>query len=160
MRDGRIERVEIEAVPFPPAGRLLDDAGRERLAQVARVIASHRDLAVRFRGVASADDVARIQDEAALAALGTGRDTEPLRAFLRARLAGRPLPALDGGQKTRLDDLLASLPWPEDQLHELARDRGSVAVASLVLDHQIDPERVAAEVPVAPAREQLAPVGG
>jgi len=160
VRDGRIEQIELEAVPFPPGERQLDEAGRERLQQVARVLESHPDLAVRFRGLVAADDVERIQDEAALEALGTAPADEPLRAFLRARLAGRPPVPLDREQKVRLDALRAALPWPGTKLHELAVDRGAVAAASVIVDHKVDPERVAAETPEVSGPEQLAPAPG
>ena len=160
VSDGRIEQIELDAVPFPPGGRQLDEAGRERLMQVARVLQTHPDLGVRFRGLAAAADVERIQDEAALSALVNADGAEPLRAFLRARLTGRAPTALDRQQKARLDALLASLPWPDATLHELAVDRGSVAVASVVVDHKVDPERVEAEVPRVPGPEQLAPTPG
>ena len=160
VQDGRIEQIDLEPVPFPPGTRQLDDLGRERLVQVARVLQTHPALAVRFRGLAAAADVERIQDEAALSALVNEQGVEPLRAFLRARLDGRTPPSLEREQKARLDALLAGLPWPGANLNALALDRGSVAVAGLVLDHKVDPERVAAETPEIPGLAQLGPVPG
>jgi hypothetical protein len=160
LHDGRIEKIALEAVPFPPAARHLDDAGRQRLQQVARVLESHPDLAVRVRGLAAAEDVERMLDEAALSGLVDAPATDPVRIVLEARLAGRTPPALDARQQARLDALRAGLPWPGGRLHDLARDRGTVAMAALVVEHKIDPERVTAETPDVPGPEQLAPVGG
>jgi hypothetical protein len=160
LRDGRIEQIALEAVPFAPGARQLDEAGRERVTQVARVLELHPDLAVRFRGLAAAADVDRVQDEAALSALASTPADEALRAFLRDRLAGRPPRALRPEQAARLDTLRAGLPWPADELHRLALDRGAVAAAALVVDLKIDPERVAGEAPEVPGPEQLAPAPG
>jgi len=93
---------------------------------VAHVLGSHPDLAVRLHGLVGGADAERLRDEAALAA---GRASEPLRAFLRARLAGSPAPPLDDEQRARLDALRAGLPWPGAALHDLAVDRGAVVAA-------------------------------
>src|SRR6185503_12094040 len=34
LRDGRIERFDLDPIPFPPGGRELDEVGRERTAQI------------------------------------------------------------------------------------------------------------------------------
>jgi hypothetical protein len=160
MHDGRIEEIALQAVPFPPAARHLDEAGRQRLQQVARVLEAHPDLAIRVRGFTATADVERIQDEATLSALGGEPTTDPVPAFLRARLNGGTPPVLDGSQQARLDALRAGLPWPGAELRALALDRGAVTTAALVVDHKIDPQRVTADTPEVPKPEQLAPVGG
>jgi len=160
LRDGRIERIDLDAIPFPPGAREPDEAGRARVAQVARVLGSHPDLAIRLHGLVGSADAERLRDEAALAALGDGRASEPLRAFLRARLAGSPAPPLDGAQRARLDALVAGLPWPEAALHDLAVDRGAVVAAALMLEHHLDAGRVSVETPATPGPERLTAAPG
>jgi len=160
VRDGRIERIDLDPIPFRPGERALDAAGRERIAQVARVLVSHPGLKVHPRGLVAQADLDRMRDEAALSALVDAAAAEPLRAFLRARLAGAPPPALNDGQRNRLEALVAGLSWPTSALHDLAVDRGAVAAATLILEHTIDPARVVADPPEVPGPEQLATAPG
>jgi len=46
VRDGRIEELALDPIPFPPGGRALDRPGRDRLVQVLRVLSLHPDLAL------------------------------------------------------------------------------------------------------------------
>jgi len=160
LRDGRIAQIDLDAIPFAPGARELDDAGRGRVVQVARVLTSRPDLAVRLHGVVAQADVDRLRDQTVLAALGEERASAPLRAFLRARLAGSPLPGLDDAQQARLDALLAALPWPATALHDLAVDRGAVAAAAFILEQQLEPARLSVSTPATPAADQLAPAPG
>jgi hypothetical protein len=130
------------------------------VAQVARVLQTRPELAVRLRGLVACADLERVQDETALSALVDDPTAEPLRAFLRARLAGQPLPALTDAQRVRLDALLAGLQWPGSALYDLATDRGAVAAAALILDQRLEPERVSADTPDSPQPERLAPAPG
>ena len=124
------------------------------------MLASHPGLAVRLRGLVGSADAERLRDEAALAALGDGRASEPLRAFLRARLAGSPAPPLDDEQRARLDALRAGLPWPGAALHDLAVDRGAVVAAALILEHRLDAGRVSVDTPPTPGPERLVAAPG
>jgi len=157
LREGRIERIDLDAIPFPPGAREPDGTGRARVAQVAHVLGSHPDLAVRLHGLVGGADAERLRDEAALAA---GRASEPLRAFLRARLAGSPAPPLDDEQRARLDALRAGLPWPGAALHDLAVDRGAVVAAALILEHRLDAGRVSVDTPATPGPERLTAAPG
>jgi len=157
LREGRIERIDLDAIPFPPGAREPDGAGRARVAQVAHVLGSHPDLAVRLHGLVGGADAERLRDEAVLAA---GRASEPLRAFLRARLAGSPAPPLDDEQRARLDALRAGLPWPGAALHDLAVDRGAVVAAALILEHRLDAGRVSVDTPPTPGPERLVAAPG
>ena len=146
VRDGRIEQVALEAIPFAPGARTLDQQGRERLVQVLRVLALHPDLA----------DVTRLEEETVLAALApTGRD--PLRAYLEARRVGAPTPPLAAEQRARLEALTSVLPWPGEQLRELAADRSAAVAAAFLLEGRIDPDRIRVETSQAPAPGQVAP---
>ena len=157
LRDGRIAQIDLDPIPFAPGARELDDAGRERVVQVARVLTSRPDLAVRLHGVVAQADVDRLRDQAVLAALGEERANEPLRAFLHARLAGSPPPGLDDAQQARLDGLLAALPWPAAALHDLTVDRGAVAGAAFILEQRLEPARLSVSTP---ATDQLASTPG
>jgi len=123
---------------------------------VARVLISRPDLAVRVRGRVADADLLRLQDEAALSALVEVPAAEPLRAVLRARLAGLPPPSLDEPEQRRLEDLIGGLPWPGQPLHDLAVDRGAVVAARLILDHKLEAERVSTDLPDVPERGRLA----
>jgi hypothetical protein len=153
LRDGRIERIDLDAIPFPPGARETNDAGRARVAQVAHVLGSHPGLAVRLRGLVGGADAEHLRDQEALAVLPPGRASEPLRAFLGARLGGSPTRALDEAQRGRLDALLAGLPWPAEALHDLALDRGAVVAAALILEHHLDAGRVSVDTPPTPGPE-------
>ena len=157
LRDGRIERIDLDAIPFPPGAREPDGAGRARVAQVAHVLGLHPELAIRLRGLVGGADAEHLRDEATLA---DGRASEPLRAFLRARLAGSPAPPLDDAQRARLDVLRAGLPWPGAALHDLAVDRGAIVAAALILDHRLDAGRVSVDTPPTPGPERLVAAPG
>jgi hypothetical protein len=159
FRDGRIERFDLDPIRFPPGERELDALGRERVAQISRVLWAHPDLAVRLRGEAAIDDLERLNDEAALGAL-TDPKAEPLRNFLRARLDGAPPPPLDEDQRAELEAVRARIPWPGEALRNLAVDRGAVAAAALILEFKLDPERVATAPPETPQPNTLAPHPG
>ncbi|HJQ83230.1 MAG TPA: DUF748 domain-containing protein, partial [Candidatus Binatia bacterium] len=150
LKGERIERIEIDPVPFPPGARQPDEAGKARILQVARVLGTHPELLARLRGTVGTADLEHLRDEAALAALVAEPAAEPLRAVLRARLDGAPPPALSDADRARLETLLASLPWPGDALYDLALDRGAVAGAILILEHRIVPERVSPAEPSIP----------
>ncbi len=122
---------------------------------VAHVLGSHPDLAIRLHGLVGGADAEHLRDEAALA-----RASEPLRAFLRARLAGSPAPPLDDAQRARLDALRAGVPWPDAALHDLAVDRGAVVAAALILEHRLDPGRVSVDTPPTPGPERLVAAPG
>lgn len=155
VREGRVEHFELDAIPFAPGERALDARGGERLAQVAHVLASHPELAVRLQGAVGSADVERLQEDAALSALVDAREAEPLRAFLRARRTGTPLPALDAAQRSRLDALRDGLPWPAEALYELASDRGAVSRAGLIVDQHVDPARTTVDPPARPAPAEV-----
>ena len=155
LRDGRIERIDLDAIPFPPGAREPDGAGRARVAQVAHVLGLHPELAIRLHGLVGGADAEHLRDEAALA-----RASEPLRAFLRARLAGSPAPPLDDAQRARLDVLRAGLPWPGAALHDLAVDRGAIVAAALILEHRLDAGRVSVDTPPTPGPERLVAAPG
>jgi len=157
LRDGRIERIDLDAIPFPPGAREPEGAGRARVAQVAHVLGSHPDLAIRLRGLVGGADAEHLRDEATLA---DGRASEPLRAFLRARLAGSPAPPLDDAQRAHLDALRAGLPWPGAALHDLAVDRGAVVAAALILEHRLDAGRVSVDTQPTPGPERLSGAPG
>jgi hypothetical protein len=158
LRDGRVEQFNLDPIPLAPGSRTLDDAGRARIQQIARVLEGHPDLVVRVRGQVAQADVDRLRDEAALAALvGDPSAPEKLRQVLRARIAGVPAPALDPEEGNRLESLLATIAWPADALRAVAVDRGAVAAASFILDFKIDPARVAADPAVEPRPETLGP---
>ncbi len=157
LRDGRIERIDLDAIPFKPGAREPDGAGRARIAQVAHVLGSHPDLAIRLHGLVGGADAEHLRDEATLA---DGRASEPLRAFLRARLAGSPAPPLDDAQRARLDALRAGLPWPGAALHDLAVDRGAVVAAALILEHRLDAGRVSVDTPPTPGPGRLVAAPG
>jgi uncharacterized protein DUF748 len=160
LRDGRIERIEVDPIPFAPGERVLDDAGRERATQVGRVLTTHPGLRARIHGLVAAADVERLEDEALLSRLADVADAEPLRSFLRARLEKRPPPSLGEGEAQRLEQLRKELPWPERAVHELARDRAAVATATLILEVRVEPERVSADTADVPRPESLAPAPG
>jgi hypothetical protein len=156
LRNGRIERFDLDPIPFSPGGRELDAVGRERVAQVSRVLWARPDLAVRLRGQAAIDDVEKLKDERALAALADDPGAEPLRGFLRARLEGAPPPPLDEPLRARLETVRGTLSWPGEELRNLAGDRGAVAAAALILEFKVDPDRVAAAPPETPQPNALA----
>ncbi len=156
VREGRIEAVQLESIPFAPAARNLDAPGRERLAQVAHVMTAHPELGVRLRGVAAQADLERLRDETALSALAVAPDAERLRGYLRARIAGSALPSLSEADGKRLEAVVSGLPFPADALHDIALGRGAVAAAGLILEHHIDPARVGADVPDVPSSDRLA----
>jgi len=160
LRGGRIERIEVDPIPFAPGERVLDDAGRARAIQVGRVLTTHPGLRARIHGLIAAADVDRVQDEALLSRLADVADAEALRAFLRARLEKRPPPLLGEGDARRLEQLRNDLPWPEPALRELARDRAAVATATLILDVHVEPERVSADTADVPRADSLAPAPG
>lgn len=160
LRDGRIERIDVDPIPFAPGERVLDDAGRARATQVGRVLTTHPGLRARIHGLVAAADVERVQDEALLSRLADVADADALRSFLRARLERRPPPSLGESDARRLDELRKELPWPERALHELARDRAAVATATLILDLHVEPERVAADTAETPRADTLAPAPG
>ena len=92
LRDGRVEQFDLDPTPFAPGSPALDDAGRARIQQIARVLAGHPDLVVRVRGRVAQADVDHLRDEAALAALVGHSSTEDIREFLRTRLSGNSPP--------------------------------------------------------------------
>src|SRR6266446_834156 len=157
LRDGRIERIDLDAIPFKPGAREPDGAGRARIAQVAHVLGSHPDLAIRLHGLVGGADAEHLRDEATLA---DGRASEPLRAFLRARLAGSFVLPLGDTQRARLVALRAGLPWPGAALHDLAVDRGAVVAAALILEHRLDAGRVSVDTPPTPGPERLVAAPG
>src|SRR5207245_1785979 len=102
------------------------------------VLALHPDLALRVRGEVAEADVTRLEEETVLAALApTGRD--PLRAYLEARRVGAPTPPLAAEQRARLEALTSVLPWPGEQLRELA---GGVTAANVPWEERSAVERV------------------
>ena len=159
VRDGRIEQLALDPIPFPPGERFLDQQGRERLVQVLRVLALHPDLALSLRGQVAEADVTRLKEDTVLAALPpTGRD--PLRAYLLARRLRAQEPPLTAEQRERLQALMGALPWPGEQLRQLADDRTAAVAAAFLLEGRIDPDRVRLEASGVPTPEQLAPVPG
>jgi hypothetical protein len=160
LEDGRIERFDLAPIPFPPGGRELDAAGRERAIQISRVLQTHPELRPRLRGMAAGADADRLVDEAVLSMLGSSRADEPLRAFLEARLAGSPPPPLDQTQAARLDALFATTSWPAEALQSLALDRGAAAAAALILEQGVAPGRVAVDSPQIRGPDDLAPEPG
>jgi hypothetical protein len=144
LRDGRIERFDLDPIPFSPASAMLDADGHARIEQVNRVLASHPDLALRVRGLVAAADADRLRGEAALAALGDRPETRRLREVLGARLTEGPSQPLDDAERARLDDVVGGIPWPAGQLTDLATRRGAVVAAEFIIDHRLDPERVRA----------------
>jgi len=160
LSGGRIERIEVDPIPFAPGERVLDDAGRARATQVGRVLTTHPGLRARIYGLVAAADVERVQDEVLLSRLSNVVDGEGLRTFLRARLEKRPPPSLGEADARRLEQLRSELPWPEPALRELARDRAAVATATLILDVRVEPERVSADTADVPRVDTLAPAPG
>jgi hypothetical protein len=150
LSEDRIAAFDIGGVPFPPGAGELDPAGRERVTQISRVLQAHPDLALRVQGTVAPEDLERIEDTAALAALADVPDAEPLRAFLRARLGGTPLPELDADRHARLERLRGSLPWPVEELYRLAVDRGAAVAAALLIDFKVEPQRVRVDEPPRP----------
>jgi hypothetical protein len=157
LRDGRIDKVELEPIRFAVGDRALSEDGRSRLAQVAHVLVVHPELAVRLRGMVAEADVERLRDEAALSMLVAATGVEALRAYLRARLAGETPPPLGDTDRARLDTLRARIPWPGEALRALAVDRGAVAAAAFILEQRVDPARVAAIEPDAVQPGRLGP---
>lgn len=160
LRRGRIERFTLSPVPFPPGSAKLDTAGRERLLQVARVMKSHRDLALEIRGVVAAADARRLRDQAALEALGRGPGARRLRAFLRARLAGKAAPRLSRKEQRQLAALRKQLGWPARALRRLAARRGRKAARALRADFGISAKRLKVMPPRPPRRHNLAAAPG
>jgi hypothetical protein len=156
LREGRIEDIQLSGIPFAPGDRQLDAAGRERMTRVSRVVWSHPELGVRVRGTVAASDVQSVQERAALGALGEASGVAPLRAFLAARLGGKPLPRLSDAQRRQLDTLVAAQPWPAEALHALAVDRGAATAAAFFLEFHLEPQRVTVEEPPAPTPDTLA----
>jgi hypothetical protein len=156
LRDGRIEHFDLEPIPFAAGARSLDAGGQGRIQQIARVLEAHPNLVLRVRGQVAQVDVESLQSEAALTALADDPAYEKFRAVLHARIAGGPPPAVRPEDGRRLESVLASVPWPADALRRLALDRGAVAAASFIVDHKIDPGRVAAEPPKEARPESLA----
>jgi len=159
VRDGRIEQLALDAIPFAPGARSLDQQGRERLAQVLRVLALHPDLALSLRGQVAEADIVRLKEDTVLAVLpATGRD--PLRAYLEARRVGAPEPPLTVEQRERLNTLIGVLPWPGEQLRQLADDRTAAVAAAFLLEGRIEPDRVHVEAATVPTPERLAAAPG
>src|SRR5262249_38181055 len=50
LHEDRIEQFDLAPVPFPPGSATLDPTGRERVAQVAHVLGTRPDLAIRLTG--------------------------------------------------------------------------------------------------------------
>ena len=155
LRDGRIEDLALEPIPFPPGDGRLDQAGRERVVQVIRVLGTHPDLALAVRGQVAEADVTRLQEETVLAALPP-KDRDPLRAYLEARRAGAPPPPLAADQRRRLETLTGALSWPGEQLRQLADDRSAAVAAAFLLEGQIAPDRIRVETADVPAPGALA----
>jgi uncharacterized protein DUF748 len=156
LRDGRIERVDVSPIPFPPGSAELGLPGRDRVVQVGRILAEHPELALRIRGQVADADVHEIRTRAALASVDLTSDPGPLRAYLLARQAGRPLPALDGKARQELDRLEATLPWPAEELRALAAARGEAAAAALA-ESSTAGARISVDDPAAPGVPDLAP---
>src|SRR5579862_3853202 len=157
MRDGRIESIALDSIPFAAGARTLDTSGRQRVEQVARVLTVHPELGVRLRGVAAGPDLERLRDEAVLSALARASDATRLRAYVEARASGSPPPPISDAEHARLDALYAGLPFPGAALQALAEDRGAVAAAALILEQHVDPARVTPVRPELPGPDDLAP---
>jgi len=156
MRDGRIESIELDSIPFAAGARTLDVAGRQRLEQVAHVLAAHPELAVRLRGAAARHDLERLRDEAVLSSLAAAADAARLRAYVEARMSGSPPLPLSDTEHARLESLYVELPFPAAALQALAEDRGAVAAAALILEQHVDPARVTPVRPAVPGPDDLA----
>ena len=155
LRDGRIEHFALDPIPFPPGRAKIDHAGEVRAGQVARVLQSHPELSLAIRGTVGAEDVGRLQDREALDALSTRPAADSLRTFLRARIAGAPLPSLDADDRARLDTLVRSLPWPAEHLTALATERADAARATLLVKHRVAADRMTTIPPEAPTPQTL-----
>jgi hypothetical protein len=160
LRDGRIEKVAVEPVPYTPGARDPGPATRERATQIARVLQTHPGLAIRLRGQVTTADVAVIQDASLLDALSGQPRGEAIRAHLAARLAGGPPPALDAEDSRRLTTLRAVAPWPGDALRTLAVDRAASTAAVFILELGVEPGRVRVAPPAVPDADTLAAVPG
>jgi Domain of Unknown Function (DUF748) len=156
VRDGKIERFDLDPIPFPPGSATLDATGRARMDQVNRVLQTRPDLGVRVGGQAAAADVERLRDEAALRSIVQTGGSKRLREFLEARIAGGPARPLEAEDEARLADLLHTIPWPADQLMQLAEQRGVATAAAFIVDFGLQAERVRAIDAEPPAPDRLA----
>jgi hypothetical protein len=159
LRDGRIERFDLEPIPFPPGSRVLDATGTARVAQVARVLQTRPDLALAIRGTLAPDDLEPLQATPALAALEASGGPDALRGYLRARLADEAPPTLSPEDRSRLDTLVRGLPWPAGGAQALAVDRGQIVAATLAVEHGLDGSRFQV-APPAVDPSALAPAPG
>src|SRR5262249_58769769 len=115
---GRIERIEVDPIPFTPGERILDEAGRARATQVGRVLTTHPGLRARIHGLVAPADVDLVQDEALLSRLADVADADALRSFLRAQLEKRPPPALGEGDARRPEGARKEPAWPARRVHD------------------------------------------
>ena len=97
-RDARIDRIEIDPVPFSSGGDALTDEAREQLSRIAAFMEQRAEVRMALTPVVSARDVAALRRPAVEAAIeraakdGTlSREAAAARLFER-RFAGRPLP--------------------------------------------------------------------
>jgi hypothetical protein len=155
-RGGKIQRVDIDPIPFPPGSATPDAATLRRVAQVGRVLAEHPELHVTAQGRVSRADVPAVQTGQALASVDLARTPERLAAYLRARRDGRTPPPLTDQEREELARLEERLPWPETELESLARARAEAARAAVSRRHGVQEDQVRETPPPPATRENLA----
>ena len=118
VRDGRIEELALDPIPFSPWRTRARPAGSRPV--------------------------------------GPGAEGPVLAPRPRAH----PEPPLTAEQRERLQALIGVLPWPGEQLPQLADDRSAAVAAALFLEGRLDPDRVRVEPSPPLVPEQLAPLAG
>ena len=140
-----------EPIEFAPGRPTVADAGRDRVEQLARVLASAPALTVELRGAAGPADVRALQEAAVLADLqGERRVIGGVRNLvsggdrgaIRDAIAKGKTDDLTPDRKKTLDEWAGKKTVTDDQLHALAVARAEDLRTSMGKDHGIDAARV------------------
>jgi uncharacterized protein DUF748 len=151
LEGGKVADFAPEPIEFAPGKPTVADAGRERVDQLARVLASAPALTVELRGAAGPADVRALQEAAVLADLQgerrliggvrnlvSGGD----RGAIRDAIAAGKTDGLAPDRRKTLDEWVAKKTVADDALHALAVARAEGLRASMAKDHGIDTARV------------------
>jgi hypothetical protein len=130
VRDGIVEEIRVDPLPFLPGRMEPTTHGSEQLDRLAVLLGQSPDLAVTLRGQSGDEDAAALCDLELVGRLESGKPDATERALLahlHARLdaSGSPPPALDDEQAKRLAALRADLVVPPDRLAALADARSA-----------------------------------